>query len=98
MTIESIRNGTKRIGQQSDGIGVWKAITKSIDATEGEMKVPVPGGAPSTSMLSVFVVPVSAAEFTVTLSATSGSAIEIDYQTLDSTVVVPGGIHAKPGD
>jgi len=90
-TIASSSGGVKRIGRQPDGIGDWETITaQSIDATEGETNDPVPSGAPDASMLSVFVVPGSAAEFTVTLSAASGSAIDIVYQTQDGTAVAPG--------
>ncbi|MFT4721425.1 MAG: hypothetical protein ACI9SB_002602 [Candidatus Azotimanducaceae bacterium] len=41
--------------------------TKSIDVTEGETNVSVPGGGLNISVLSVLVVPGSAAELTVTL-------------------------------
>jgi hypothetical protein len=97
-TITSSGGGVKRIGRQPDGIGDWVTVfAQSIDATPSATNDPVPSGAPDASMLSVFVVPGSAAEFTVTLSAASGSAIDIDYQTQDGTAVAPGDYTTTTG-
>ncbi|WP_019528129.1 DUF6701 domain-containing protein [Dasania marina] len=80
--------GEKRIRRKPDGTGDWDFVTaQSTGDTEDDTNDDVPSNAPSLTVADITVAAGDTAVFTLTLDASYGSNITVDYETVDGTAI-----------